>query len=334
LDFWVELEWFGAKIERNLFKRWTLILKGGPHHMEKITGIITEFKRYAVYDGPGIRTTVFVKGCPLRCKWCCNPETWESHPQLYFKASLCKEFGSCIKACPTGTISMVKEHKINRTLCSLCMKCVGACPHGALSTVGRRVTPEEVVREVEKDTPFYRKSGGGVTVSGGEPLFQPNFVSRIFELCHKKGISTVLDTCGYAEPNVVERVLEHVDLVLLDIKHMNPTMHKRLMGVSNEFILENAKLMASKCHVRISLPLIKGINDSEENIRKTIEFTKSLNLEHIDIEPLHKLGGGKYEMLGMKDPFSDFEEVSSGEIEKIVKIIESYGLKATEGRTM
>jgi pyruvate formate lyase activating enzyme len=302
--------------------------------MTEVTGVITEMKRYAIHDGPGIRTTLFVKGCPLRCKWCSNPEAWEPYPQIYFKANLCKGYGKCGEVCSVGAVSMNKKNKINRKLCTLCMKCVEACPYGALAIVGKKVTTKEIVKEVAKDKIFYEKSGGGVTISGGEPLFQPNFVSKIFELCHKKGISTALDTCGYADPKVIEYVLKHVDLVLLDLKHMDPLVHKKLTGASNELILKNAKLMASKCNTRISLPLIKGINDSEENIRNTIEFVASLNLEYIDVEPFHKLGRSKYKMLGMKDPFSNFKDVPSEEADKVIEMIESYGLKATKGRTM
>ena len=298
------------------------------------TGIITEIKRYAIHDGPGIRTTIFVKGCPLRCTWCSSPETWEPYPQIYFKAISCKEFGDCIKACPVDAITMNKNYKIDRDRCTLCIKCVEACNSGALVTVGRIVTSEDVVREIEKDIVFYKKSGGGATISGGEPLFQPHFVSRILKLCHKKGIHTVLDSSGYAKPEHVKQVLENVDLVLLDLKHMDPIMHKDYTGVSNELIIENAKLMAKKCKMRISLPLIKGINDSEENIKKTIEFTKSLGIECIDVEPFHALGESKYEMLGMKNPFHDFEEVSSQEVNKVIEIIQSAGLRATRGRTM
>jgi pyruvate formate lyase activating enzyme len=302
--------------------------------LEDVTGVKTDIKRYAIHDGPGIRTTIFVKGCPLRCRWCSNPETWELYPQIYFKASLCRERGKCVEQCPVDAIGMNKDAKIDRGLCTLCMKCVEVCPHRALTVVGKEVTTGEMLAEAEKDIIFYRKSGGGVTISGGEPLFQPDFVSAILSLCHRRGISTTLDTCGYAKPEIVRMILENVDLVLLDIKHMDPVRHKKLTGLTNELILQNARLIASCCNVRISLPLIKGINDDRENILKTIEFAASLGVESIDIESFHRMGKDKYEMLGMRDPFSSFQRISSNEVDEVASTIRACGLKATKGRTI
>ena len=298
------------------------------------TGIITEIKRFATHDGPGIRTTVFLKGCPLRCKWCANPETHKPYPEIYFIAKKCQECGECTKVCPEDAISMNKEQKIDRQRCTLCMRCVDACKYGALQKVGTEVTPEEVARKIEEDYPFYLHSGGGMTLSGGEPLCQPDFTSRLFEICHEKNISTVLDTCGYAKTKDVERVIRHTDIVLLDIKHMSPTEHKKWTGVSNELILKNAELMASRCNVRISLPLVSGINDSEANVRQTIEFAISLGIEYIDVLALHKLGESKYQFLGLQSPFSSFEKIPDEKVSDIVKMIESHGLKATTGRLM
>lgn len=295
-------------------------------------GLITEIVRFSLHDGPGIRTVVFTKGCPLKCRWCSNPETLNPNLDVYFIAERCVECGSCIKACSIEAVVMDKARKIDRRRCTKCARCAEACIHGALRVVGECVTPSTVLLEVMKDYEFYKVSNGGVTVSGGEPLYQPNFTSELLKVCREEGIHTCLDTSGYAEPSVVDRVLKHVDLVLLDIKHMDPVEHERWTEVSNKLILKNAELMVKKCEVRISLPLIPEVNDSEENLKKTAEFAASLGIEFIDILPLHKLGENKYRHLGMEPPYSLFKEVSEEMIVETVKIIESYGLKTTVGR--
>jgi pyruvate formate lyase activating enzyme len=300
----------------------------------EVLGVITEFKRFATHDGPGIRTTVFVKGCPLRCVWCSNPETWEMTPQLYFKPQLCVESGRCVDICPEKAIAMSKERKIDRLKCNLCFKCVDACLYGALEKVGKVVSVEEVMRVVERDLPFYQKSGGGLTLSGGEPLHQPTFTSGVFKRCKESGIHTTLDTCGYARPDVVEEVLKYTDLVLLDIKHMDSEKHKKYTGVGNELILHNARIMARRCEVRISLPLIPGLNDSYENIRATAEFAKSLGVKYIDIEPLHKFGDHKYRFLGLESPYKHLTEPTREEVLSVKREIESMGIQATVGRMM
>ena len=171
-----------------------------------------------------------------------------------------------------------------------------------------------------------------MTVSGGEPLSQPNFTSALMELCHQRGIPTCLDTSGYAEPEVVERVLQHTDLVLLDIKHMDPARHAEWTGVSNQLILENARLMARKCETRASFPVVPGVNDTEENIRMTSEFVGSLGIKYLDVEPFHKLGEGKYQALGLVSPYSDFAEITEDKVNSVIELIESYNLKTTRGR--
>lgn len=299
----------------------------------QITGIITEFKSFATHDGPGIRTTVFIKGCPLRCKWCANPETWTRSPQIYFHAKKCKGDGECLKACHEGAIS-TGEVRIDRKKCTLCMECVEACCYEALQKVGREVTPEEVAKKIADDYAFFIKSGGGMTVSGGEPLSQPDFTSELMKICHERGIHTCLDTSGYAEPETLRKVLEYTDLVLLDIKHMDAIKHAEWTGVSNELILENAKLMAKECETRISLPLIPGINDSAENIKATAEFAISTGIKFVDVEPFHKLGEGKYFALGLESPYSNFGELTNEKLNEVITIFESFRLKTTRGRNV
>lgn len=297
-------------------------------------GVITEIKCFAVHDGPGIRTTVFVKGCPLRCKWCSNAETWYVGAQIFFHTKKCKGDGECGKVCPEGAISMDNPQRIDRQKCTLCMLCVEVCKYGALEKVGTEVTPRQVAEKIEEDYPFYARSNGGMTISGGEPLYQPDFTLELLKICHEKGIKTCLDTSGYAKPEDVRRVIKHVDMALLDIKHIDPIKHAEWTGVSNELILKNAKLIASECETRVSLPLIPGVNDSEENLRRTIEFTASLRITCIDVLPFHRLGEGKYQALGLKSPYSDFEELTSEKVNEVIKMIESYGLESTRGRSI
>ena len=300
--------------------------------MESNIGIITEIMTLATHDGPGIRTTVFTKGCPLRCCWCANPECFEKKIQLFFIPGKCRECETCIGICPEQIISMIKERKIDRRRCTICLECVKSCNYDALKQVGKKISAKDLVEKIALDLPFFVRSGGGLTLSGGEPLFQPDFTSEVFERCHRKGIHTVLDTCGYASKEDVRKVIKHTDLVLLDLKHMNPEMHKKFTGVSCEPILENARYIAGKCDMRISLPLIPDINDSEENLRLTLEFVSSIGVEFIDLEPYHELGICKYEFLDLKPPILNASQVVNEKVEEIMEMVRSYGLKVTKGR--
>lgn len=299
-----------------------------------VKGIITNIQRLTIHDGPGIRTTVFLKGCPLRCVWCDNPETWYEHPEIFFYEVKCVECGRCVKACPLGIVTMDKSGKIDRTKCILCMKCVEACLYGALQKVGEEVTAEYVVNEVAKDSLFYRNSGGGVTLSGGEPLYQPVFTAEVFKLCKEKFIHTALDTSGYAGREAVRQVLRYTDLVLFDIKHMDAEKHKKYTGVTNELILENAEFIAGKVETRIGIPLIPGFNDSEDNLKKTAEFAASIGVKWIDLMPIHKVGAQKYKFLGLESPYSRWEKIPDERVGEIRKLIESFGLKTTIGRSV
>ena len=297
------------------------------------TGLVTEIKKFATHDGPGIRTTVFLKGCPLRCKWCSNPETISPHIQFYFVAKRCKNYGGCVDVCPVGAISMDKESKIDRTKCTGCMECVKECPHGAFRQVGTYMSIDEVMGEVEKDAPFYGKDGG-LTLSGGEPLYQSGFALSLLKRCHAKGISTVLDTSGYASPEIVKQIMDYTDMVLLDLKHMDPEMHKQGTGVDNALILKNAHLMAEKTRVRISLPLIPDYNDSKENLSATAQFAMSLGVDHIDVNPLHILGTDKYTCLGLKAPYDLFRGIEEHDVLRARDILEEAGMQVTIGRMM
>ena len=299
-----------------------------------IKGLVANIQKFSTHDGPGIRTTVFVQHCPLRCRWCDNPETWESYAQVMCIPVRCVECGECVPVCPEGAISLSKESKIiiDRQRCNSCLKCVEVCKYDALRRTGMEMTPEEVLKVVGEDAIFYQTSGGGMTISGGEPLLQPDFVGEVFRLCKQEGIHTALDTSGFAQPEAVEKVLEYVDLVLLDIKHMDSVEHVKWCGVPNELILKNAELMVKECEVRISFPLVKGVNDSEKNLIETAEFARALGVKAIDVEPFHKLAAQKYKFLGIESPFNDLEKFSDEEVERVRRKFESYGLETTQGR--
>lgn len=206
-------------------------------------GLIFHAQRYSIQDGPGLRTTIFMKGCPLRCEWCHNPESIKPYPELMSRDRKCMKFGNCVQACLTGAITLDQTggRRINREKCILCFDCVAVCPTGALEKVGTYMTVDEVMTEIERDELFYRKSGGGVTISGGEPLLQWRFVRDLLRACKQRHLHTALDTSGYARWPALQSVLEYVDLVLYDIKHMDLQLHKKKTGVGNSLILANLR---------------------------------------------------------------------------------------------
>ena len=299
------------------------------------SGIITEIKRFATHDGPGIRTAVFLKGCPLDCRWCSNPETKKINPQLYFIKKRCKYYGGCISVCAGKAISSDNEKNIflNRKNCTECMKCVDECINGTFQQIGKEYAVDEIMKEIKKDIPFYGNDGG-LTLSGGEPLFQHEFSASILRKCKESGISTVLDTSGYAGKEIINEIVKYCDLVLYDIKCMDSDKHKRETGAGNEIILENAFSIAKKSKIRISLPLIPGFNDDEKNITETAKFGKFLKVKFIDINPFHTLGADKYHYLGLPNPYNDYAPLKKEDIIRVRKIIELSGIKTTVGRMM
>lgn len=298
-------------------------------------GMVSEITSFSTHDGPGIRTSVFLKGCPLRCRWCSNPETWNPVFQLYFMERKCTGCGKCEKVCPVQAIGPASQGKdrIKRDLCTLCKSCLNTCLLGAYRISGTLYEAKDLFRKIQRDKPFFGDNGG-LTISGGEPLSQPEFVRELFSMCKEDGISTVLDTSGYGKWEDLENILPLTDLVLLDIKAMDNAVHQKWTGVSNQLILENAVRIAAKVPVRISLPLIPGVNDDKENLLKTAEFACKNGVEWMDINPFHALGAAKYESLGLESPYTQFRSMEKEEVEQAAELFRGYGLKVSVGRMM
>lgn len=303
-----------------------------PTKANEIKGlVVSSIERYAVFDGPGIRTLVFLKGCPLRCLWCDNPESQKIKSQIFLISDKCIGCGQCLTTCPQGatTLSKTGEIKINRKLCTGCGKCVETCYAGARVVIGKYMTVRHVLEEIMKDSIFYRRSSGGVTLSGGEPLMQAESAREILRGCSERNIHTALETSGYADWESVKAILEYVDLVFLDIKHMDSFAHRKFTGVPNELILENAKnISLLKIPMIIRVPIIPGYTDSEENIKATAKYVVGLRtVNKIELLAYHGYGELKYERLGSRYRLKNLKPPSKERMERLKEIVESYGLR-------
>ncbi len=273
--------------------------------MDKREGIVFHIIRGSFVDGYGIRTTVFLKGCPLRCLWCCNPEGQLKQLQIKYTPSACNSCGRCAEVCPYNAIQIGPDKRalLNRELCTDCGQCIDVCFTGALSFFGKVMTVDEVWDIVKQDERYYRSSGGGVTIGGGEPTFQPYFTYALMKRCQENHIHVALDTCGYVDSKPVLRCLEEADLLLFDLKGLDEARHRDNTGVSNELILKNLiRLDAMGKAIIIRLPLIPGYTDSEINIEATAKLISGLkSVERVDLLAYHLYGSTKYEQLGMPD---------------------------------
>ena len=301
--------------------------------------LITEIQRYSLQDGPGIRTTIFLKGCPLHCPWCHNPETQDPKREFYFYADKCTHCGRCVEVCPTGASSMEVGPdnepvlKIDRTKCIRCMKCVDACLSGARSVVGREFTLDEIVKEAVSDRPFFKNSGGGVTISGGEPLAFPEFTLELAKRLKDEQVHVAMETSCFQKWEKIQPLLEFIDLFLVDIKSLDPDKHKKTIGCSLEPILENIeRLIEADAYVRIHLPIIPGFNDSDDDFDAYIDFLSKFadRLVGVDILPYHVYGEGKYDFLGRgRDyEYKDVKEISSKKILPLAKGLKKAHIKS------
>jgi pyruvate formate lyase activating enzyme len=299
-----------------------------------MTSLVTNIQGYSIHDGPGIRTVVFLKGCGLECQWCSNPECISPRPEIGFIKTLCTKCGKCAEVCPNGALDYQagKLPRIDRAHCNGCGECSSACSYKALVLYGKVMDTEEIFDVINRDKIFYEASGGGVTVSGGEALQQPQLVYELFKKCRQAGINTCIETSGYAAESALRQALPYTDYILYDIKYMNSVKHRKYTGKPNTLILSNAKTVAeSGVETLFRMPLIPGINDDEQNIKETADCLHGLgnNVLRLELMPYHQLAKGKYESLDKKYPLLDVRSPEPEHLESIKKAFESFGIVCT-----
>lgn len=298
------------------------------------SGIIFDIKRFSIHDGPGIRTTVFFKGCPLACLWCHNPESQGRAPQIMLRPSRCIACGSCVNECAQGAITWNGSGVLtNRALCTSCGVCTLACAAEARELVGRTATTAEVMAEVIRDLAFYDESGGGVTFSGGEPLLQADFLMDLLRDCKRQEIHTTVDTSGVAPWAVLAEIAPFVDLFLYDLKLIDAARHKTATGAGNRLILDNLRrLSATGATIQLRLALIPGQNDDQANLRATAAFAAQLpGLHSLSLLPYHEAARDKYNRLGLPYPLAHTAAPSETAIESAAALLRGYGLTVTVG---
>ncbi|MBR2879862.1 MAG: glycyl-radical enzyme activating protein [Oscillospiraceae bacterium] len=295
----------------------------------QITGTVFNIQRYSIDDGPGVRTTVFVKGCPLKCAWCSNPESQSFAPQLSYRYTSCKRCGQCIDKCPQGTLSMGENGlEIDRSKCISCGTCTKKCLFGALSISGKSMTAVEAFNVVNRDKDYY-EGIGGCTCSGGEILSQPDFVAAVFRLCRENGIHTNADTSGFGSREALKKIMEYADMFYYDMKILDSDLHKKWTAVGNEIILDNLRyVVQSGIPVVIRIPLIPGINATENDIhdfaRTVSEYAPSALVSMLSY---HEYGKNKYRMIGQEYLMPETPSMTEEEKENALRIVSSYGLQ-------
>ncbi len=298
------------------------------------TGIIFDIKKFSIHDGPGIRTTVFLKGCPLHCSWCHNPEGITSFIEIYFWENRCIACHECVEVCETGALSFINGKRVHdSSLCQVCGACAQACPTEATEIIGMELTVETLMEEIQKDIIYYDQSGGGVTFSGGEPLLQVDFLEQVLQRCQDIGIHTTIDTAGYVPRETLTRVLPYTDLFLYDIKIIDSDKHYFFTGVHNHRILENLKLLVQGgAQIIPRIPIIPGINDDDENIIQTGTFLRQLSgITQINILPYHRTALDKHRRIGNHYPLESVNPPSEEHMVEIAWQLESFGCQVTIG---
>lgn len=298
-----------------------------------IHGIIFGVKRFEIHDGEGIRSTLFLKGCPLRCRWCHNPEGLSAQALVAYYAQKCVGCTGCVEVCPAGCHHIEgRVHRFDRQNCTACGSCAEICPQGALTLFGRRITTQEILPELLADRVFYENSGGGVTLSGGEPLIQAAFCQELLKWLKEDGIHTAVDTCGYVDRQAIDAVLPYVDQFLYDVKAVDEAVHIRCTGVSNRRILENL-VYIDGCGkaIEIRIPYVPGMNDGEID-RIGAFLSKRKMVSRVKVLPYHSFAGSKYEALGIENTMSPTEPPDDDALSKAVACLKSFDLNAVSGR--
>ncbi len=307
--------------------------------------LITDIQKFAVNDGPGFRTNVFLKGCPLKCLWCHNPETIAPYPEIYWKSRLCTQCGACLEVCPNDAINPPippeesqsensTYHKIIRDRCDRCMKCVEICPYDALTIVGKPMSVDEILDEVEKDRLFYENSGGGMTLSGGEPTTHEDFSDKLLKGARQRGLHSCLDTNGFCDWNVLKSLIKNVDIVLFDLKHLDPEMHKKDTGTGNEIILKNlGLLLETGIETWVRIPVIPNFNDSMDFHKLASDYLAGFagKIARVDLLPFHNYCQDKYKWLGIDWALKDEDAIEPSFLEIPADLYREKGLLTTVG---
>ncbi|MGI6706207.1 MAG: glycyl-radical enzyme activating protein [Clostridia bacterium] len=298
-------------------------------------GTVFNIQRFSIHDGPGIRTTVFLKGCSLRCFWCHNPESLSAKRELQMFPEKCIGCGQCFSVCLKGAHEMTGEGRVfHRERCTACGRCVELCYAEALVMAGEEMDVDEVVDEVMKDEDFYRNSGGGVTLSGGEPLLQPEFCREILARCKDRGIHTAIETAAFVDWKAFEKVMDYTDLFLVDIKLMDAVRHREVTGATNEKILDNIKrLRVTAIPQIIRIPVVPGINDNEGNMEETAVFLQDFpNLEYVELLKFHKMAVGKYQSLDRPYRAEGLEPLNPDRMEELGRLFSASGIRVKVDR--
>ncbi len=292
-------------------------------------GLIFDIQRFSIHDGPGIRTTVFFKGCPLDCVWCQNPESKKYRREIAFYAESCRECFSCARACPEGAILESPGKRIDFTRCNACGKCVSVCTHDGLRMVGKSLDPAGLVREIEKDRDFFDDSGGGITLSGGEPLVQTDFLLRLLPMIKNAGLHLNVETSGMYNPKRVAKLLPYMDSIYFDIKHMDDAMHKRYTGCGNRTILENFSELSKRFSpMQARMPVVPGVNDGRKNIEAVSEFLNMHGRGAIHCLPYHPLGESKIGRIDSNQEPMNVRAPSARDLETVREIFQKKGIDA------